>query len=46
MLSVLFGVFISSGPTVSTPLIVDLIGIQQLNTTFGKYDGLVLDLIH
>ena len=38
MLGVLFGVVISSGPTLSTPLIVDLIGIQQLNNAFGKYE--------
>jgi len=35
ILSSIFGAVISSGPTVSTPLIVDLIGIDQLNTAFG-----------
>jgi len=35
LLSVLFGAAISSGPTVRTSLIVDIIGIKQLNTAFG-----------
>merc|ERR1719233_1761296 len=35
VLSILFGAVISSVPTVSTPLIVDLIGINNLNTAFG-----------
>jgi len=35
LLSIFFGAVISSVPTVSTPLIVDLIGINNLNTAFG-----------
>ena len=33
----MFGFIISSGPTVSTPLIVDLLGIHHLNSAFGNY---------
>ena len=37
ILSIFFGAVISSVPTVSTPLIVDLIGINNLNTAFGMF---------
>ena len=36
VLTAVFGFIISSGPTVSTPLLVDLLDIQHLNTAFGK----------
>merc|ERR1719312_29126 len=35
VLTAVFGFIISSGPTVSTPLIVDLLGIHHLNSAFG-----------
>ena len=41
VLTAVFGFIISSGPTVSTPLIVDLLGIQHLNTAFGISQTLV-----
>eukprot|EP00092_Neocalanus_flemingeri_P019535 GFUD01021165.1.p1 GENE.GFUD01021165.1~~GFUD01021165.1.p1 ORF type:complete len:446 (-),score=66.10 GFUD01021165.1:65-1402(-) len=34
-MSAVFGFIVSSGSTVSTPLIVDLLGIHHLNTAFG-----------
>jgi len=34
-LTAVFGFIISAAPTVSTPLIVDLLGIQHLNMAFG-----------
>ena len=39
VLSIFFGAVISSVPTVSTPLIVDLIGINNLNTAFGMFSS-------
>ena len=38
LLAAVYGFIISSGPTVSTPLLVDLLGINQLNTAFGLLD--------
>eukprot|EP00092_Neocalanus_flemingeri_P071693 GFUD01088151.1.p1 GENE.GFUD01088151.1~~GFUD01088151.1.p1 ORF type:complete len:434 (+),score=64.50 GFUD01088151.1:63-1364(+) len=35
LLTTVFGFIISSGPTLCIPLIMDLIGIHQLNTVFG-----------
>ena len=37
LLTSIFGFSISAGPTVSTPLLVDLLGIKHLNTAFGEH---------